>query len=223
MSYRIVKTSALASLLALSALNAACVGPTPPTPIPSPTPTPTPVGLNYTVSGAVTEMTEEGLTPVEGMRVRVSSSIESAMTDANGFYSLPGVRASSDFVTVTKDGYVQVSTPLKATADTRLDIRVQRIVYYTLSGMAYEVTAAGRVPIEGVSLYCEVCTPPFGHTFETTDAYGLYSFSQAPPGTAYLQVPGKEGYRYVGPADTGLGVPITITGNTRFDVEFVRR
>src|SRR5688500_10954220 len=110
-----------------------------------------------------------------------------------------------------------------ATANTRLDIRVKRVVTYVLSGMAYELTSAGRVPIEGVSLYCEVCTPPWGHTFATTDANGLYSFALAPAGTVYLQVPGKEGYRYVGPAGGGLGYPITITGNTRFDVEFVRR
>jgi hypothetical protein len=221
MSHRILKIGVLASVVALSVLSAACDGPTRPA---DAVPTPTPVvAVNYTVSGAVTEVTEGGPMPVEGARVMVSLTVQSAITDANGFYSIPGVRVSTAFVTVIKDGYVQVNTPLTATTDTRLDLRVVRIAYYTLSGMAYEVTPAGRVPIAGVVLYCDGCGSPDGHTFVTTDADGLYNFAWVLPGITYLQVMGKEGYRYVGPPSTDLGVPVTTVGDTRFDVEFVRR
>ena len=207
-------------MLALSVMSVACGPPTwdPPDPPPPPPPP-----LNYTISGAVTEMTETGPVPVEGMRVTVSSTTLSAMTDANGLYSIPGIKTTSSAVSATKDGYTTVTTVVTATADTRLDIRVARIVTYTLSGMAYEQTPEGRVPIPGIVLYCDACGDPQGHTFMTTDADGLYSFSWVRSGTTYLQVMGKEGYVYVGPAPINLGVPITTIGDTRFDVEFVRR
>src|SRR6185436_13109379 len=107
MSYRILKTNVLASVLALSVLSVACENaPT----APDPTPTPTPVvELNYTISGAVTEMTETGLVPVHGARVMVFSTVQSAITDANGFYSIPGVRVRTGLLTVTKDGYVPLN------------------------------------------------------------------------------------------------------------------
>ena len=179
--------------------------------------------VTYTLSGAVTEMTEGGPVPVEGVRVEESSTHQSAMTNENGFYSMSGIQATNSSLVASKVGYVTVTTPLIATADTRVDIRIMRIVTYTLSGMAYELTPAGRVPIEGVVLYCDGCGSPEGHTAVTTDADGLYSFSWVFRGITYLQVIGKEGYQYVGPASTVLGVPVTTVGDTSFDVEFVRR
>jgi hypothetical protein len=221
MSCRILKFNSLAGLLALSVISVACDGPNPPTPIPSPTPTP--IELNYTISGAVTEMTEGGPMPVLGMRVTVSSSFRSALTDANGFYSIPGITTATGSVSAAKDGYITVTTPFTATADTRLDIRVERFVPYTLSGMAYEDTPSGRVPIAGVVLYCDGCGSPEGHTFVTTDEDGLYRLSWVTTSVTYLQIFGKEGYKYVGPAGTSNGVPITTVGDTRFDVQFVRQ
>ena len=220
MSYGTLKPRFVASALALSVVSAGCdAGPTRPTATPR-------VEVTYTVSGGVTEMTDAGPVPVEGVFVQEASTQRWAMTDPNGFYSISGIQATNTSVSAIKAGYVTVATPLTATADTRLDIlvaRVARIGTYTLSGMAYELTPAGRVPIEGVVLYCDGCGSPEGHTFVTTDAGGLYSFSWVLPGITYVQVTGKEGYRYVGPASTGLGVPVSTVGDTRFDVEFVRR
>jgi hypothetical protein len=168
-------------------------------------------------------MSETGPVPVEGVRVTVSASNQVAMTDGNGFYSIAGVKAADGFVSAIKEGYSTATAVFRATADTRLDIRVERIVTYTLSGMAYEQTPAGRVPIPGIVLYCDGCGSPVGHTFVTTDADGLYSLSWVPAGITYLQIMGKEGYQYVGPASTTYGVPVATPGDTRFDVEFVRR
>ena len=88
--------------------------------------------------------------------------------------------------------------------------------------MVYEVVAGVRVPIEGVRLYCDGCGSPVGHTFVDTDADGLYGLSWVLPGVTYLQVIGKAGFRYEGPIHS-LGIPITITGDTKFDIELIRR
>ena len=85
MSYRIVKISAFASVLALSVISVACDGPK----IPTHTFTPV-VELNYTISGAVSEMTEGGPVPVQGMRVALSASTRAVLTAASGFSSFLG-------------------------------------------------------------------------------------------------------------------------------------
>src|SRR5688572_15708742 len=50
------------------------------------------------------------------------------------------------------------------------------VVTYILSGVVFELTAVGRTPIPGVSVYCDSCGDPLGHTFADTDANGGYSF-----------------------------------------------
>jgi hypothetical protein len=102
----------------------------------------------------------------------------------------------------------------------------------SLSGVVYESTPAGWAPIAGALVYCELCGE-LTHTWATADASGVYSFSgdlahgggvwlssgirtpvsvqangyQDPPGLA-----GSYGQRYV-----------LINGDTRFDMEMVRR
>jgi hypothetical protein len=98
-----------------------------------------------------------------------------------------------------------------------------RFVYYTLSGMAYELTSAGRVPIAGIVLYCDGCGSPVGHTFVTTDAEGLYSFSYVLAGVTEVQVDGQPNYQYVGPNLGPYAVQIPTPGDTRFDFEFARK
>ena len=50
---------------------------------------------------------------------------------------------------------------------------------YTLSGVVFEVTSAGNIPVEGVTVYCDPCGPPEGHSFRSTGADGVYSFDGA--------------------------------------------
>lgn len=82
------------------------------------------------------------------------------------------------------------------------------------------------MPVEGVQLYCDSCGSPDGHTFTSTDANGFYSFSWARNGVHPLLV-WKDGYVVVDPTgmlSDGTGVKnATVNGDTRFDIEVVRR
>ncbi len=108
----------------------------------------------------------------------------------------------------------------------------------TLYGVVTETTPAGPVPIEDVSVYCDACGE-FGHTWARTDANGYYSFSGdlAAGGGIWLGdgpillAVRKEGYDDppdLPPASTRLPSgpgwrEVTIGGDTRFDVQLVRR
>ena len=99
------------------------------------------------------------------------------------------------------------------------------VLTYTLSGVVFEMTAMGRTPIQGVSVYCDSCGDPLGHTFADTDANGFYSFSWAANGQTPLIVR-KEGYRLAGdlPAGPVNGwIVAAVNGDTRFDIELVGR
>jgi hypothetical protein len=158
--------------------------------------------------------------------VEEASTHRFALTDANGFYSIPGLRAMSNSVTVTKPGYESGTRTVTIDGDTKLDLRVDRIMTYTLSGVVYEVTPDRQVPIEGVSVYCDGCGSPDGHTFALTDTNGFYSFAWTYNGPNPLYVT-KAGYEIVDPTGTlrdSFGrVKVTVKGNTRFDVQLVRR
>jgi hypothetical protein len=99
---------------------------------------------------------------------------------------------------------------------------------YTLSGVVFEVTTTGETPIEGVAVYCELCGEET-HSWSVTDAKGIYRFTGVwttpgvripvwfskeqytdPPGTPLFSY--ESGYRHV-----------LVAGDTRFDVELVRR
>ncbi len=103
--------------------------------------------------------------------------------------------------------------------DTRLDIEIAREQLYTLSGVAFEVTGAGRVGVAGVVIYCDGCGEE-GHTAVSTDADGFYLFPFVYPYVQYLQI-GKAGYRTILPSALP-GIPVTVKGDTRFDIQFVR-
>lgn len=97
---------------------------------------------------------------------------------------------------------------------------------YTLSGLVFESTASGRVPVEGVHVYCDGCGSPLGHTSVFTAADGLYSFGWAYNSTLPLLVQ-KDGYTVVGAiAVLSNGMArrmVTINGDTQFDIEVIRR
>jgi hypothetical protein len=112
-----------------------------------------------------------------------------------------------------------------------------------LSGVVYEMTPAGRVPIEGVQVHGD-----YFHTFPapmvTTDAQGFFRFqrmwvcpcSWAPwvdAGVTSIRVQ-KYGYETPdGQPESIFGInasvkdrylrDVVIDGDTRFDVELVRR
>jgi hypothetical protein len=113
------------------------------------------------------------------------------------------------------------------------------LVGVTIFGVVSETTPAGPVPIEGVTVYCDSCGT-VGHTSAYTDANGYYSFSGdlSQDGGVWVQegftnplIVRKEGYDDPTglPPRTWPGSPllgwreVTINGDTRFDIELVRR
>jgi hypothetical protein len=97
---------------------------------------------------------------------------------------------------------------------------------YTLSGVVYEATQQGNQEREGVSVYCDSCGSPDGHTATLTDRNGVYVFTHAKNGSTPLIV-SKAGYRVADPAEElgdGRAIKIaTVNGDTRFDIEIIRR
>jgi hypothetical protein len=101
---------------------------------------------------------------------------------------------------------------------------------YTLSGVVFEMTSAGRTPIEGVGVYCELCGAET-HTWATTDSNGFYSFAgvwNAGVDITPLWV-FKEGYGDPPGFATPPNVPgpgwrgVSVSRDTRFDIELARK
>ncbi|HET7695826.1 MAG TPA: carboxypeptidase-like regulatory domain-containing protein [Vicinamibacterales bacterium] len=216
----------LCALSSVAVLLAACGGgPSLPTALPPPPPPPPPA-VTYVLSGAVSEMTSAGSAPVQGARVIEMVSGRTSVSDQDGRYSIDGLTAISRSVSVTKAGYIVATGAVTMSGDTELDIRLERIASYVLSGVVFEMTAAGQVPVEGVELYCDSCGSPVGHTFVYTNAAGAYRFEWSQNGVHPLFVT-KAGYDIFDPTgellDSYGRIHATVRGDTRFDVQLVRR
>lgn len=216
-------------------------GPTSPTPIRAPEPT-------YTLSGVIVAETPTGLAPVEGVWVQVNM-IKPAMTDGNGFYSIPGLTltglapnvAIGNFNTVTawKPSYVNDTRTLTISGDTRHDIQLIRRATFTLSGVVSEETPTGLAPIEGVEIHDWSCDPVFpgnrlpvpsdgcssglSHS-TTTDKNGRYSIPRVYASKNFVCAT-KDGYQGNMPGSEcdGYSTSVTLDGDTRFDIQLVRR
>jgi hypothetical protein len=74
-------------------------------------------------------------------------------------------------------------------------------------------------------VYCDSCSDG-GHAFANTDSQGFYSFPAVYSGRTALLVT-KPGYAVVDPVRTLPGGTaetfVTVNGDTRFDIEVVRR
>jgi hypothetical protein len=97
----------------------------------------------------------------------------------------------------------------------------------TLSGLVYEVTPSGRVPIEGADVEIGVCPPkggaPLGYEKARTDATGFYAVGDMCNGVTYVWV-SKPGYKTNPPRQCdGDCVYATVAGDTKFDIELVRQ
>ena len=219
----IVRLSAVWSMaVLLAACDARPPSPTAPTP-PGPG---TPPAVTYSLSGVVSEMTATGSAPIEGARVAEQSG-RTGVTDADGHYSISGLTETNRVISVSRNGYVTGTRTVTMTGDTQLDIRLERIQTYTLSGVVFEITEDGKIPLEGVELYCDSCGSPDGHTFVYTDANGFYSLSwtdQWRPSS----VRDKGRLRHTpsrrdAARSLRQGSVPTVRGDTVFDVQLVRR
>lgn len=108
----------------------------------------------------------------------------------------------------------------------------------TLAGSVYEVangSSSGRVGIEGAAVYCEQCGEST-HTFSYTDSKGEYVFppgvwTEGRPSFPIRIMVSKDGYqdpagfpKTTPPNPSGPGWrEVVIHGDTRFDMELVRR
>ena len=122
-----------------------------------------------------------GLTGCDGSALRVPTA--------------PSTTTSTPTVTTTAAG------PRPWPSGTLLEI--------TLSGTVYEMTPTGRVPIEGVTLYCELCGADT-HTWAYTDSTGVYRFTgvwvDGRPTSVHI---GKDGYSRSGwSATTNAAEPV---------------
>lgn len=138
-------------VLAVLLVSSACDKGTPMSSPTSPSATsPSSPSVTYTLSGTVTERTPSGSAAVEGAVVRDDNSGRQTTTDGGGFYSLAGLPATSRAVSASKPGYTTTRSSVVLNGDTRLDLPMSREVTYVLSGVVFEITPAGRVPIEAL-------------------------------------------------------------------------
>jgi len=228
--YRLTLTATLG--LVMTACSGGNVVPAPTSPtVLAPDPT-------FTVSGVV--VGQAGV-PVEGVSVRVAS--KQATTDGSGRYTLLEVPRSYGAASAVKAGYAATREILTVSSDTRFDVQLgPRVAIHALSGVVSEMTAIGLIPIEGVLVEeysCEEVSPlpPFFsstcpvviYQVTTTDKQGRYSFSGLYSGKGNTIGVSKEGFEDPfgisnGPEGPGANnQAVTIDGNTRFDIQLVRR
>jgi len=185
-----------------------------------------------------------GGVPVEGVRVDIQQGdlLVAATTDQSGFFTVSGLQIGDVHIGFSKDGYRSSSSTMWMNGNMRLyrslspggDIPPTVIfLNVTLSGVVFEETPTGRRPIPHVWVYCEPCGVDT-HTSATTDDSGFYSFSGV--WTNFVHSPTRiyvslDGYTDPGglpqptpPNPSGPGWrEVVVNGDTRFDMELVRR
>jgi hypothetical protein len=99
----------------------------------------------------------------------------------------------------------------------------------TLSGVVSEGTPTGQAPIAGVDVYCELCGAET-HTWASTNSNGFYSFTGVWTDAGHFPTRisfSKDGYvdpAVLPPNTYGPGWrEVVVNGDTRFDVQLVRR
>ncbi len=114
---RFAAVAAMAAALTASACGRESV--TEPTPIVR-DPAPAPI-VTYTVSGVISEITDSGEMPLEGVHVENSESHDVTITDGDGFYSLGGFRAGMARLNLSKEGYELQFREVAVEGDVRFD------------------------------------------------------------------------------------------------------
>jgi hypothetical protein len=232
---RIAWTASVFALCVLIVIVAACDR-APVTPVaPSAAAPPAPSLPRHTLSGTVVELIDGVPRPVGALTVwlwmeqqtsrgRMGSS-QSVMTNQDGRYSL-SVPDSRVFVSAAKQGAVQ---PCLATTEVRSDttLDVELIsetdtllgkvpdrwlsAHPLVTGVVYEATAGGRLPLSGAAIYVDVLVDVY-QAFTRTDRSGRFLLCRVnAPIRMDFDLPGYEGTsRSVrGDIDTTLEIALT--------------
>jgi hypothetical protein len=108
--------------IVLALVTAACsdnpIGPSDPGGTPPPPPPP---AATFSVTGTISEATDSGSVPLEGAVVVNWATDESAVTDANGSYTLSNQHAGAAQFSVSKDGYENQMIEVMIDGDMQLD------------------------------------------------------------------------------------------------------
>jgi hypothetical protein len=170
----------------------------------------------HTLSGVVSTTGVNVLLgmPIEGVRIQVEEGTAlrlEATTDKNGRYTVSGLYLGSSSVLASKEGYDTYTKDLLITGDLQLNIGVAPRPILTLSGVVSEVTPTGLAPLEGV-----LVNEGYKDQFSMTDPKGFYSISELYPSLPLYAGFSKAGYQ------SELRI-VTIDGDTRLDIQLVRR
>ena len=229
----------LSIALSLALLFEACSGDTSTVPT-SPTQAQLPEAT-FTVSGVVFG---QGDAPLAGARVGFAN--RQGTTDAGGAFSLVGVRASYGGVFAAKEGYASAREVVAVDRDMRFDFHLgPRVAVFTVSGIVTESTPAGPVPLAGVLVSSYSCedTPAIPSFFPAGSCLVAVSQDAITDRNGFYRIPGlyagsrnsigltKDGFEdprvdsnaQEGSGREGKGQEVVIAGETRIDLQLVRR
>ena len=173
-------------------------------------PDPVPVS-SVRVFGIVTERSLGLARPVGGVVVEVAGV--SAVTSADGSYSISsaslwvGLAAT---IVVRRGGAQVAQREIRLEQETRADFTFDAAPLSSLSGIVYESTAGGRVPLANVHI-----ENSNNHESTRTDAEGRYRLSLIEDGQATLYV-NKPGYLVISQRQ------VSVRGDQTLDIELIR-
>ena len=196
----------LSVIAAIVALSVSCGSELPTAPTPPTTPTPPPP--TFTLTGTVMAAFGEVRTPARNVAVEISQT-QRAVTDSAGNFSIFGLASGAYALQVTAFMYQPLTTTVSINGDTRIELEIVPTPVFALSGIVYEDTKDGSIPVPGVYVNNSEI-----HDSTRTDATGAYRVL-ALRGAAYILF-SKSGY-----VDQGRAV--VMEGDVRLDVKLVRR
>jgi hypothetical protein len=129
---------------------------------------PAPQPPTFALTGTVMEARAGGRSPAWNVTVEISAR-HVTLTDRAGNFSIPGLTEGSYRLHVRSPLHEPLSTTVPIQGDTRIDLEVVVLPVYTVSGIVYEDTEDGPIPLPGVFVNNSDI-----HDSARTDATGAY-------------------------------------------------
>ena len=150
-----------------------------------------------------------GTRPVTGAIVEAAGARTTTMADGTYSIRIVTLTAGAAVTVMVRRGDQVAERELRLEQDTRADFTLASVLS-VLSGIVYEVTGAGRVPVEKVHV-----ENSNNHESTLTDSDGRYRLSFIEDSQATLFV-NKAGYRVISQ------LPVVVRGDQTLDIEMVR-